>query len=240
MCSTSLRKDLAPASPCVARRTCRSQPAPPAPTRGCCARGNGPYPQHMCNTRSIALLPRLGRSLPCGVKQLGGRRRHLCRGGTGDTRPRDRSGSEISESGTRSRAGAGSGAAASQGESYWRGRGDESGGMRRRERFAPQRVDFSQPFLGTSGAGPSQNSRSIRTPILEPRIQELRNSQDRSNPTAAPANPIGDHWRAERHGPTSECEPDPSSETPQPKYPKRHPPPGLRESHGSDRLPQRG
>ena len=127
MCSTSLPEDLAPASPCVARRTCRSRPAPPAPARGRCARGNGPYPQDTCNTRSIALLPRLGRSLPCGVKQLGGRRRHLCRGGTGDTHPRDRSGSEISESGTRSRAGAGSGGGGEPGRSDWRGRGGRIG-----------------------------------------------------------------------------------------------------------------
>ena len=81
----------------------------PRPYLGLSARVNSRLPQQGCKTRSIALLSRLGRALPCGVTQLGGVIRHRRNGGTGDTHPRNRSDSEISEPGTRSRAGAGPG-----------------------------------------------------------------------------------------------------------------------------------
>jgi len=93
-------------SPRVARRTPRSRPAPARPYLGLSARVTSPLPQQGCKTRSIALLSHLGRALPCGVTQLGGVMRHRRNGGTGDTHPRDRSGSEFSEPGTRSRTGA--------------------------------------------------------------------------------------------------------------------------------------
>ena len=159
MCSTSLPEDLAPASPCVARRTCRSRPAPPRPPVGNRA-GSGPYPQDMCNTRSMALPSRLGRSLPCGVKQLGGRRRHLRNGGTGDTHPRDRRGSEFSEPRTRSRTCEGPGRRRVRARRSWPGRG---GRIRRHAAPRALRAKHSSEPAGRTRVGSEAKRAGART-----------------------------------------------------------------------------
>jgi len=127
MCSTSLPERLVPMSPRFARRTRRSPPASPCPCLGLSTRVNSPLPQQGCKTRSIALRPRLGWSLPCGVTQLGGVMRHRRNGGTGDTHPRNRSGSEISEPGTRSRTGASPGRRRARAPRSWADRGGGTG-----------------------------------------------------------------------------------------------------------------
>jgi hypothetical protein len=121
MFPTSLPEGPAPASQRFAPETRRSRPAPPP------ARVNRPHPQEGCNTRSIALLSRLGTSPPCGVTQLDGILRHLRSGWTGDTHPMDRRGSEISEAGTRSRSGAGPGRRRARASRYCPDRGGRTG-----------------------------------------------------------------------------------------------------------------
>ena len=50
---------------------------PPRPCPWLSGRVKRPHPQEACNTRSIALLSRLGTSPPCGVTQLAGMLPHL-------------------------------------------------------------------------------------------------------------------------------------------------------------------
>ena len=184
---------------------------------------NRPHPQEACNTRSIALLSRLWEVFrPVEWTQLGGRLRHL-RSGRRQARPTRGIGAaprsrRLGRIRVLARAPGRRRARAKRLARSGRGLNRKACGAASASRH--NGVDFSQPSSGTSGAGPAQFLGSIRAPILEPRIQELRNSQDRSNPAAAPAHPIGDHWRAKRHGPTSGCEPDSFVRISQPKYPK--------------------
>ena len=136
-------------SPRFARRTRRSRPASPCSCLGLSTRVNSPLPQQGCKTRSIALRPRLGWSLPCGVTQLGGVMRHRRNGWTGDTHPRNRSGSEISEPGTRSRTGASPGRRRARAPRSWPDRGGRTG--RRTAPRALRAKHSSEPAGRTRG-----------------------------------------------------------------------------------------
>lgn len=200
MFPTSLLEGPAPASQRFARETRRSPPAPPRPCPWLSGRVKRPHPQEACNTRSIALLSRLGTSPPCGVTQLAGMLRHLRSGWTGDTHPMDRRGSEISETGTRSRSGAGPGRRRARASRYCPDRGGRTG-----RRTAPRafRAKHSSGPTGLTriGSDPRRAGGSPAAPgrartVCEERFSAVRAVRDRrlaprnrkrSIPSAAPA-----------------------------------------------------